>query len=317
MNKKVSLFLIPTFILLIGTYYVLDAFLFDGVRPQQVQENGFQGSLFAPKEKQTGVGVILLGGGSWGDYWAAEFARAGMTGLSLPYVGREGLPALPEEIPLEYFEKAISWLGKQPTIDPHKIVIAGASRNAELALTIAAHIPAPLAVIAIAPSSVSWSNTVLPYNSDEIKASWTYQGKPIPYIAMKKLSAPTTEEINTLAYWEKGLADSLQIANAVIPVENISGPVLLLSGKDDQVWPAARMSDAIVDRLRTDNPDFPVQSIQYESTGHQICGMPEQTHGTMTISGKEVRYPLGGTVEGNVAAHADLRQKIFSFLQSL
>jgi hypothetical protein len=36
-----------------------------------------------------------------------------MVGLSIPYTGKEGLPKLPEEIDLAYFENAIMWLGKQ------------------------------------------------------------------------------------------------------------------------------------------------------------------------------------------------------------
>ena len=91
------------------------------------------------------------------------------------------LTKLPEEINLEYFENAIKWLQKQPEVDPDKIIVMGASRNAELSLVIASIFPKLVGgVIAYAPSSVSWSNTVLPYNSNDLKPSWKYQGIDIP-----------------------------------------------------------------------------------------------------------------------------------------
>ncbi|MEO0900275.1 MAG: acyl-CoA thioester hydrolase/BAAT C-terminal domain-containing protein, partial [Bacteroidota bacterium] len=40
-----------------------------------------------------------------------------------------------------------------------------------------------------------------------------------------------------------------QYPSAVIPVEKIAGPILLLSGRDDQVWPSATMSDMMEERL--------------------------------------------------------------------
>jgi len=38
-----------------------------------------------------------------------------------------------------------------------------------------------------------------------------------------------------------------------IEVENINGPILLLSGKDDDQWPATKMSNRLMERLKENN----------------------------------------------------------------
>ena len=49
------------------------------------------------------------------------------------------------------------------------------------------------------------------------------------------------------------LEDEEAVKNAEIHVENINGPILLLSGEDDDQWPASAMSEQIVHRLQRNN----------------------------------------------------------------
>ncbi|NPD47184.1 hypothetical protein HNV12_12920 [Methanococcoides sp. SA1] len=98
---------IISILLLIVTYLIIDHFLFDGFKTSFIHEDGFQAKYFARSETQNKTAIILIGGGQWGNYWGEQFANKGYVGLSLPYTRLEGLPDLPEEIPLEYFEKAI------------------------------------------------------------------------------------------------------------------------------------------------------------------------------------------------------------------
>lgn len=307
---------------LIVAYTVLDGFLFDGVRAQKINEQGFQANYFAHDTLSNQACVVLIGGGQWGDYWASEFARKGYTALSLPYAGAEGLAALPEEIELEYFEKALNWLANQAAVDADKIVLMGASRNAELSLVLASTFPELVGgVIAYAPSAVSWSNTVLPYNSDTVKASWTYQGEAIPYIPMQKIVGEESAMLNTLAYWSEGLADSSSVANAFIPIEKVKGPLLLLSGKDDKVWPAAQMADMLEARSKDFSFAYPFENIQYENAGHLISTNPNQKdgprEGSMNIKGKSYSFEFGGTAEGDFQAKQDATQRVLRFLEAL
>ena len=114
MSKKRK-YIIPFVIIIILTagYLIADSILFDKVKPKVINVNGFQAKYFAKDNLTNKTAVILIGGGQWGDYWANEFANKEMVALSLPYNGIEGLPKLPEDIDLEYFENAIIWLNQK------------------------------------------------------------------------------------------------------------------------------------------------------------------------------------------------------------
>jgi len=322
MKKYIFILGIPLFFIV--SYLVLDHILYDGVKSKSIDEYGFQAEYFALDTTKNKPAIVLIGGGYSGEYWADQFARQGFVGLSLPYIGSDGLPKLPEEIALEYFETALNWLRNQPEVNPNKIIVMGASRNAEATLVIAASFPELISgAIAYAPSSVSWSNTVLPYNSDKIKPSWTYGGQGIPYVPMDKITGGSSEELDVLAYWYSGLKKDKYLETASIKVEKISGPVLLFSGKNDSVWPSAEMANRIEQRLDAKNFEFSVQNIQYENAGHLISRNPEndddtsERMGKMTLNGKQHTYHFGGTQEGDNFAKKDAKIKVFAFLENL
>lgn len=308
--------------MIIVGYFVLDNILFDGFKPKSVNENGFQANYFANENTENKAAVILVGGGQWGHYWGEQLANNGFVGLSLPYTGKEGLPKLPEEIPLEYFERAIKWLSKQAEVNPEKIVVMGASRNAELALVIASTFPEFISgVIAYAPGSVSWSNTVLPYNSDLIKPSWTYKENDVPYVPMEKISGSDSNIINTLVYWNEGLNKIDYVDKAIIKVEKINGPILLLSGKDDKVWPSTLMANMLEERIKENNFKYYFENIQYEEAGHLISSNPdassEERTGNININGKDYEFEFGGTFEGDRKAKQDARIRVLEFIEKM
>jgi len=321
MNKiQKNLIRIGILIIIIGGYFILDNILFDGFKSRKIKENGFQAEFFAAEGIENKPTIILIGGGQWGNYWGREFAAKGYVGLSLPYYGREGLPKLMEEIPLEYFENAIIWLTKQPEVNRNGIILMGASRNAELSLTIAAIFPELVnGVIAYAPSSVVWSNTVLPFSSDIIKPTWTYNGEDIPYIPMEKISGTNSPKIETLPYWKNGLENIEQYEQAEIQVEKIGGPILLFSGKEDKIWPSSLMSNMIEKRIRENDFKHSFDNIQYEDAGHLISRSAQTISdgrtGRMNLNGKNYEFEFGGTVEGDLSAITDSKEKVLSFIQ--
>lgn len=321
-NKRKYIISIGIIALLTISYFIADSFLFDGIRPNLINENGFQANYYVKNDLKNKKAIVLIGGGQWGDYWAQDFANKGMVGLSLPYTGKEGLPKLPEEIDLEYFENAIKWLGKQKEVDENKIVIMGASRNAELVLVIASTFPEIVSgVVAYSPSSVSWSNTVLPYNSTQLKPSWKYQGIDIPYVPMDKISGNDSNKIETLEYWKSGLAKTNYVTQATIKVEKINGPILLFSGKDDMVWPSSLMADIVEQRIKESNFKYPFQNIKYENAGHLISNNPEKNSnyrtGTINIDGKDYEYEFGGTNDGDFKAKKDAKIKLMEFIEKI
>lgn len=322
MKNKQSIIGISIIFALIAGFFTLDSLLYDGVKPRNIKENGFQANFYAQENTTNTTAVVFIGGGQWGDYWGVEMAQRGFVGLSLAYTGYEGLPKLPEEIPLEYFEEAFKWLGEQAEVNPEKIIVMGASRNAELALVLASNLPELVSgAIAFSPSSVSWSNTVLPYNSDSLKASWTFRGEDISYVPMDKVVGMDSPLINTLEYWENGLSKEEQVQAASIKVEDIKGPILLFSGKEDQVWPSSRMADMLENRLEIHDFKYPFENIQYEHVGHQISGNPEsnsgERRGKMTLQGQTYEYEYGGSNEDDFKAKQDAKKRLFEFIEGI
>ena len=324
LDKKTQIIVgsIAIIALLIVGYFYVDSILFDGVKPKSINDNGFKATFFSKDDIENQTTIVLIGGGDWGDFWGQEFAKANYVGLSLPYYRQEGLPEQMEEIPLEYFDKAIGWLKEQSEVNPDKIIVMGASRNAELALLIASYFPNNIhGVIAFSPSSVSWSNTVLTFNSDSVKPSWTFKKQPVPYIVMDKIKGTPTSRIKTLSYWKNGLSDSVAVSNASIKVENINGPILLLSGVEDEVWPSSIMSDMIENRIKLNSFRFVFENIKYENAGHLVSGNPNNPssirQGKMVIGGKSYDYNFGGTETGDMEAQKDAAQRVFNFLSKL
>ena len=80
----------------------------------------------------------------------------------------------------------------------------------------------------------------------------------------------------------------------------IAGPILLLSGKADELWPSAQMADAICERLRIKHCRFTWENAEYPDAGHWF----------------DETSKLGGTPESNRKAGADARLKILSFLHT-
>lgn len=320
-NRRFIIWIGAIALLIVG-YFIADSLLFDGVKSRTINENGFQANYFVKNISEKKAAIVLIGGGQWGDYWGQEFANKGFIGLSLPYTGKEGLPKLTEEISLEYFEKALTWLRKQPEVDPDKIIVMGASRNAELSLLIASLFPKYVGgVIAYAPSSVSWSNTVLPYNSDDLKPSWKYLGEDIPYVPMDKITGNDSNKIETLEYWKSGLAKTDYVTEATIKVEKINGPIILFSGKDDKVWPSSFMADMIEQRIEENNFNHSFQNIKYDKAGHLISSHPEINSnnriGHMNINSKDYEFEFGGTSEGDEKAKKDAKIRLMKYLEKI
>jgi dienelactone hydrolase len=103
------------------------------------------------------------------------------------------------------------------------------------------------------------------------------------------------------------------IAAAEIPVERIQGPVLLLCGGDDRVWPSELMADRLIERLRRNRRPYPDELLVYHGAGHWLPGAYVPTAG----SRRRVKRQIGGRPEATARAQADGWPKIVRFLSTL
>jgi hypothetical protein len=224
---------------------------------REVIEDGLVADLFYDVDQPRNA-IIMLGGSEGGRTWSRIrqpvdlLVQRGYAIFSLAYFKAQGLPGTLEEIPLEYFEKAFAWLSVQAGIVAGKVAILGGSKGAEAALLLGSRYPQIKAIVAFSPSSVVWQG--IPKGRFDlgkaVKSSWSYQGKSLPFLAyptpISKMALLTLQLRNI---HEMALQDKARVEEAAIPVENIQGSILLISGKRDLLWPATYMSEQIEKRL--------------------------------------------------------------------
>ena len=113
-------------------------------------------------------------------------------------------------------------------------------------------LPQIRAVVAYAPSSVAWSSGGRDDSTGEIIPCWTWRGEPITFAPLPLRNFMLRSAIPVVALrrpvmfrnlFRAGLRNKVAVASAAIPVEQIAGPILLVSSGDDHVWPAAEMSE--------------------------------------------------------------------------
>lgn len=342
-------------------------FVPEGTLVRAVEENGLAGLLFLPSGKtrevesfdeqgrphtvvQTSLNacktaphagasasdklpvVITLGGSGGGLDWevAAALAGHGYAGFALPYFGFDPLPPSLNSIPLEYFERAIAWLCRQPEIDPGRIGVYGISRGAELALLLASKNPLLRAVVGIAPGHVVWQGTGKPPDGSNatqngMRSSWMYRGEPLPFVpyAMSWFRVWTAVRVITFRKPVRFLDlhyDSLKqreaVARAGIPVEQIRAPILLISASDDKVWPSEVMAEVIARRLENAGFKYPVKHIKSPGAGH-LLRLPHTP--ATTIASKtqnfDFRVEFGGKPEATAQARIVAWRETLIFLQ--
>ncbi|WP_442903361.1 acyl-CoA thioester hydrolase/BAAT C-terminal domain-containing protein [Halobacterium sp. KA-4] len=178
---------------------------------------------------------------------------------------------------------------RPPEVADGSVGLVGASRGAEFALLLTAHCDWVGAVVSYAGSGVPWD---IPSG----EPAWTHDGVPVPHIEADE--HPIVTDL-----------DDRDLDGNVPPVENAGGPILLLSGQDDNIWNASRLSEVVVDRL--DAHDFPhdYEHRTYDDCGHLI-GTPYAP-----VAGIDDVDHAGGTPRGTVRASEDAWPAVLDTLE--
>jgi len=301
-----------------------------GVRVEPVgAEHGLVATLYLPVAasefpRRRVPAIIALGGSEGGSESATRtamaFAHEGFAGLAVTYFGAPGVPAMLREVPLEYFERALRFLENHEAIMPDRIGVMGASRGGELALLLGATFPELVAVVALVPSPYRWCSIEGPAS-----AAWTHRGVPLPYLTafpplrVTAMVDPPRKIIAATPAFERALdrASDQALAAALSPIERTTGPILLASGDDDQVWPSTRMAQVAVAHLahHASRDRTRDECLVYPHAGHGATSMPGEPT-TVTASFHPLAgmwFERGGTPAGNARAQRDAWTRVLAF----
>lgn len=189
--------------------------------------------------------MVVLGGSEGGistQLVAGLLASHGYAVLAVGYFNIGSLPGTLERIPLEYFGAAITFLREQSSVDADRLGVVGFSRGGELALLLGSFYPEFTAVVSYNGSGiVGPTPSIIPEDP-----AWTWQGEDLPF------------------------ALTLEDDFAQIPVERTNGPILLISGDADELWPSTPLSQVAWDRLQRSDHAWPNQFLNFPGAGHGI-----------------------------------------------
>jgi pimeloyl-ACP methyl ester carboxylesterase len=297
----------------------------EGVKTSNVTDDGLVAAYYAPAGVTDKVPIVCFGGSeggiSSGEFYAERFASWGYPALGVAYFGAAGVPRNLDQIPLEYFQKAFTWLDKQPETRKGKAVVVGGSRGGELALQLGATFPNVAGVIAETPSSYRWGAVAT--NGD---AAWTYQGTPLPFLSGDIHATPPTETTPDgqtawveRPWFEQTLASTPpdQLEAARIAVEKTQGPVLMIGGDSDKMWPACDFINRAMQKLTDDGhvAQYADEGVCYPNAGHWVGGVGLPTGDSMYVSDGTDTFALGGTAEGNGRSGRPAEAKMRALLE--
>ena len=299
-------------------------YLDDGLTIEPVAD-GTRRGLFALPPGDGPFAAVLTFGGSEGGTGSGEFsamylASLGVAALGVGYFGAAGLPDDLAEVPLEILESDLAFLTADPRVDPERIAVMGGSRGGELALLLGERFPVVKAVVAVVPSGLVWGAT-----TSLDAAAWTDEGVPLPYVPYSGAAPAVTDDDqgSHVRFRDVFLADIDAAADdaldaATIRAEQAAGPVLLLAGDDDQLWPSCVLAQVAMDRMLAAGRSGD-QLLCFPDAGHAI-GMP----GWSTIGSDEIERAdvggfmvLGGTAQGNARAARPADTAIRALLRRL
>jgi len=263
---------------------------------------------FAADPATASRGAIIVLGGSEGGLGgsrslARRLAADGFDAIAVSYFGEPGQAEKLDLIPIEPIDRALHWLKARP-VDHEPVAVIGVSKGGELALLTASRNTGIAAVVAAVPSNVVWAG--IDRSGGAVGSSWTAGGQPVPHVAYD-FSKGFTGIFNLYR-------DSLPAASAEaeIPVERIAGPILLMSGQADTLWPSTEMANRVQARLAAHGFAHPVEHLAYADAGHAVFGAPVRAD----APGIQNATYVGGTVEGLVAARADGWPRVLAFLRT-
>lgn len=250
-----------------------------------------------PKGDSTYPAILVLGGSEggkgYGQNWAKVLCSKGFGVMALSYFNQDGLNEQLEEIPIEYFQKALDTLKSFKGVDRKRIAIISMSKGTEPALLLGIDNLDIKLIVAASPSNLIWQG-INRTNYKSVKSSWTINNQPLQFEPYDYSNGYYPVVNFYLAAMENP-----SNSNAVIPVEKIKAKLIVLSGGKDMIWPSTKMADKIVERYKTTHKSDEIISINFPNAGHGFL-LPFDSEIDRQILLEKIKSNigyLGGTID--------------------
>jgi pimeloyl-ACP methyl ester carboxylesterase len=255
-----------------------------GVRVQELSEGPLRGLAFHPAPGAAparGAVLSLTGsGGGVENSWAPLLASHGIPVLSAATFAWPGRPELMQHIDLAYFEQAALWMRQHFGVQ--QIAVQGGSRGGELTLVLASYRPD---LFCGGVAMVPFHNVVAGFDhlrNVHEQPSWVLNGQALPYADVRLTldgpdAAHTPDGLAVAPDYLRDAASDEADALCGIPVERCSGRLLLLSGREDAMWPSAYGGDRVIDRLRRHGLAHRAEHLAFENVGHYLVAPGQPT----------------------------------------
>ena len=251
-----------------------------------MKDHGFVGHLAEPDVGADKAVLVVMGGEQSmfpGIMVAERFADYGIAALSVSLFGAEGLPAGPNQIPLEMFEEAVKYLREKKAIS--HISVYGQSMGSIFAVLIAQYIGGMENLIMISPTHVPFEGTLDKRNMTG-RSIATYKGEDVPFVSADFSKVKVTKyqrhqdaKCKVTGMWvayHDAYQDKTREKDAWLHIEETGARVLMIAGDEDEEWPADYSVKAMKQYLDEVNYSKEVRVVIYHHGSHLNGLMPDK-----------------------------------------
>lgn len=256
------------------------------VRSFSVEEDGFFGEYYEPAEVRFPGKTMVVCSGSDGSFLltqlgAEKFYEAGMPIIALAYWNALGTPEDVVLSPVEYLQKACLWL-KDKGYHPG---VWGISLGGLYVLLSGSLFHEIECVVVASPVHILFQGGSFTHGLHfAVDSPFSFNGKGLPYVRAKdpegvlkqtKRNLLRKREPDMLFYYN--MLKEPHNPAADVKVENIKGPVLLISGGADVMVPAEWVCREVMRRLDDNGFPYPHKHLHYEILSHYTCPLRPMT----------------------------------------
>lgn len=249
-----------------------------------MRKHGFAGHMAAPDEDCKKAVIVIMGGEQSmlpGRMIAERFADYGITGLAVSLFGADGLPDVPDQVPLEMFRDAVTLL---KTRGYTHISAYGQSMGSIFAVLTACYVGDIEKIIMVSPTHVPFEGTDKKSMSGHSVATWA--GRDIPFVhadfskikASKYYRHPAADH-KVMGMWiayHDAYANHQEEEKAFLPIEKTNADILMIAGSGDEAWPAEYSVRRLEAYLKEKQYKRKVKMIIYPNVSHLTGMMPNR-----------------------------------------